>query len=275
MKQANKQTSKLIGTLMALGALAIPAQAAVTFVSSLQNDSSSEISSWSATGTAKSADLDGNNYYGSDGYSWMNASGSGGVTTALTSLVESAPSYTSGITYTGSGTGSTSYSGSHGPLTDNRLIPAGTGIDDVSVGYAGINYAGTATGATVLQEIFSYTMNRNMAVGETIRLGVVLDSFGDGSNIVGADSLRIVAGGTADATGVTRSGVMDMYFFDITGLSSGDEIQIWGANATETTGALNSITISGVTFDSVAVPEPSTTALLGLGGLALIMRRRK
>ena len=38
---------------------------------------------------------------------------------------------------------------------------------------------------------------------------------------------------------------------------------------------LNSITIGGVTFDSVAVPEPSTTALLGLGGLALIMRRRK
>jgi hypothetical protein len=28
-------------------------------------------------------------------------------------------------------------------------------------------------------------------------------------------------------------------------------------------------------FDTVAVPEPSSTALLGLGGLALILRRRK
>ena len=27
--------------------------------------------------------------------------------------------------------------------------------------------------------------------------------------------------------------------------------------------------------NEVAVPEPSTTALLGLGGLALILRRRK
>lgn len=33
--------------------------------------------------------------------------------------------------------------------------------------------------------------------------------------------------------------------------------------------------ISNLTFSSNAVPEPSSTALLGLGGLALIMRRRK
>lgn len=30
-----------------------------------------------------------------------------------------------------------------------------------------------------------------------------------------------------------------------------------------------------ITSDAVAVPEPTTTALLGLGGLALILRRRK
>lgn len=33
--------------------------------------------------------------------------------------------------------------------------------------------------------------------------------------------------------------------------------------------------ISEVDFDGTLVPEPSTTALLGLGGLALILRRRK
>ena len=33
--------------------------------------------------------------------------------------------------------------------------------------------------------------------------------------------------------------------------------------------------LSEVRFDGTTVPEPSTTALLGLGGLALILRRRK
>ena len=33
--------------------------------------------------------------------------------------------------------------------------------------------------------------------------------------------------------------------------------------------------LTEIDFEGTAVPEPSTTALLGLGGLALIMRRRK
>jgi hypothetical protein len=33
--------------------------------------------------------------------------------------------------------------------------------------------------------------------------------------------------------------------------------------------------VSDISFEPTAVPEPSSTALLGLGGLALILRRRK
>ncbi|MBT8045391.1 MAG: PEP-CTERM sorting domain-containing protein, partial [Verrucomicrobiae bacterium] len=33
--------------------------------------------------------------------------------------------------------------------------------------------------------------------------------------------------------------------------------------------------LSGYTVETVPVPEPSTSALLGLAGLALILRRRK
>ena len=33
--------------------------------------------------------------------------------------------------------------------------------------------------------------------------------------------------------------------------------------------------IDGIAFDTTPIPEPTTTALLGLGGLALLLRRRK
>ena len=53
-------------------ALVTSANAAVTFAGSIQNDAGSEISGWSSTTTAKSLDIDGNNFYGSNGYAWMN-----------------------------------------------------------------------------------------------------------------------------------------------------------------------------------------------------------
>lgn len=37
----------------------------------------------------------------------------------------------------------------------------------------------------------------------------------------------------------------------------------------------STVSVGSTTLDFVAVPEPSSTALLGLGGLALILRRRK
>jgi hypothetical protein len=42
-----------------------------------------------------------------------------------------------------------------------------------------------------------------------------------------------------------------------------------------TTGSPDQYEVDNVLFQGTAVPEPTTTALLGLGGLALILRRRK
>lgn len=272
-KTTNTMKHKTTNTLFICAtALALPisTQAAVTFVGSLQEDFGSQISSWSSASVTKTQDIDNNGYYGSDGYAWMNSvSLDGGAVEVLTGVAESVPAYfNSSIAYSGSGTG---VSGSFSGAAD-RLLPDGTG--SANVGYAGPNYAHT-TGATVLQQMFAYTMNRNMSVGETIRVGVVLDSLN--GTVIGADQLRLVAGdGFADATGISRSGVMDMYFFDVTGLTSGQQIQIWGAKNADVIWpdnvVYNAITIGGVTFDSI--PEPATALLGGIGLLALLRRRR-
>jgi hypothetical protein len=259
--------------LAAIAFAATPANAAVTFFSdSLLNDVGNQISSWSSSAVTKTSDIGADNRYGTDGYTWMNANNSGTVTTALASIAESAPSYASGgIAYTGATTeGGSGVSGSFSGA-DDRLLPNGTGT--ANVGYAGVNYFGaTGNPQNTMQQLFAYTMTRSMNIGETIRLGVVLDSLSDAA--IGANALRIVAGGTADATGVaSRSGVMDMYFFDITGLTSGQNIEIWASKTgTNQANGFRAITIGGVTFDSV--PEPSTTLLGALGFLALFRRRR-
>ena len=265
---------KTVGTSLLLAAgFGLQAQAAtLTTVGSVENTAANgyEVGRWSRTSTAKTHDIDDNDYYGSDGYAWMNNSSLTTTPGPLDSLVQSAPSYfSSGIAYTGAGAGlSSSYSGA-----EDRLNAAGSGI--ANVGYSGVDYAANDVGVETLQEVFSYTMNRDMLGGETIRVGVVLDSLAD--TVIGANALRLVAGAAqADATLVTnsRNGVMDMYFFDVAGLSSGEDIQIWLSK--EATSSYNAATMGGITFDSVVVPEPASFALLGgLLALGSVMVRRR
>jgi len=67
-------------------------------------------------------------------------------------------------------------------------------------------------------------------------------------------------GETFDLTSLVAAGNVRLLRIDITSNHSGD---------------FDFAGLSEIRFDGAAVPEPSTTALLGLGGLALILRRRK
>lgn len=88
----------------------------------------------------------------------------------------------------------------------------------------------------------------------------------------GFDSITIGAAtqtATASAPGWGATGSIGSTTF--TGLT-GDSVTIAPNNPGD---ALTRGSVAGVIVNFTPVPEPSTTALLGLGGLALILRRRK
>ncbi|NWK55676.1 PEP-CTERM sorting domain-containing protein [Verrucomicrobiaceae bacterium N1E253] len=60
--------------------------------------------------------------------------------------------------------------------------------------------------------------------------------------------------------------------YDPTGLD-GNDLALRFSNATATGVNINTVLVDNITI--TAVPEPSSAALLGLGGLTLILRRRK
>jgi hypothetical protein len=229
-----------------------------------------EVGRWSRASTIKTFDIDGDNIYGTDGYILMNTSNDPAQVGPLVSSTASTPSYLSGISY--SGPVANGRSGSHSNAA--AILPPGDpGGANLNLGYAGID---VDTGGEIThQELFSYTLNRDMTTGETIRLGVIADSLADAR--VGVTSLSIVSGSDfAHATIVPNgdNALLDMYFFDISGLSNGDDIEIWGGKTVGGNGAFTWAAISGVTFDSVVIPEPSSLALLFIGACLLPLTRK-
>jgi len=126
---------------------------------------------------------------------------------------------------------------------------------------------------------------------------------------VGAAAIRIHGGITTGdipwtITGLANNGVYDMVWYNkntgetrhpntgVAGFDAGNGIGLSGVRDSEGDQNFSSVqadgsgTITGTWFydgnltavagvQLIAVPEPTTTALLGLGGLALILRRRK
>jgi len=110
-------------------------------------------------------------------------------------------------------------------------------------------------------ELVSFTSSNNHTITDT---SLTLASFfksGNGTYTVtnGTDSYSHV-----DANNTTSTGVgLD---FDA------DDTITWTSSGTN--GGVRSLNF-GITVDTEAIPEPSSAALLGLGGLALLIRRKR
>ena len=93
------------------------------------------------------------------------------------------------------------------------------------------------------------------------------------------ESIRVADSGGGNSgqivlANVTENRIPDWYYFDITGLLNGDTVDFFS-----TRGINGGATLGSLSFDSfvapAAIPEPTSTALLGLGGLAFVLRRRR
>ena len=241
--------NKSMKTTMSLAALAVAAfigsaSAAITYVGNqynMEEFTNDTGVGWRNASTAKSFDIDGDNIIGTDGYDF-----------AGDSTVASLPSYVASVTG----------SGGHGDLNrgliDDPTDPSGADI--------GTGWHGSGSETIVFQG--------NSLATETLRLSVLYDGTWDFAYGTQTFTLTQTVGGGSDSVTsptLTLAGDgLDVASFDITGIQDGDTFQLT-SNKVDISWSL----ISGVAFDTAAVPEPSTTALLGLGGLALILRRRK
>jgi len=233
---------KLIGTLAALG-LAGTASAAVTLVG-VDSAAGANWRTGAANGGATSTE------YGTDGYVLygINAVDNVFIAPFDTSSTNAQSSFNLPTGFNVTAPGTINHWPGNGNFGTMEAIGGGTTT-------VGLN-AGVADG-------HQYTIGRS--ADTAFRLTLMLAS-GDGANVTFTPNVNDGSGAVGSSYAHTADGLA-YHTFDVSSGSTDIVVTINGNN---------NFSLTGVAFDNVIVaPEPSSAALLGLGGLALILRRRK
>ncbi len=226
-----------------------------------------EVSAYRSTNIAKSFDVDGDNVYGTAGVFRF---GDGGAQannqpfTLNTTVGATFATFSAGAHFTSVAQG-------YGQqLMDDPTLTPGVTVADMGTTGSGVA-AGNSGTAGNINEILTFTYNASTP--QQFRIGLIggtqaqTDGRWDPTSYILSDGTT-----SASVTGLENNGNgnANMVFFDIdlNGETSGT-FSISAAQRLNGQGA----SLVGVTFD--VIPEPSTTALLGLGSLALLRRRRK
>lgn len=120
----------------------------------------------------------------------------------------------------------------------------------------------------------AFTLDLSSLNGQTLGAGSITNSFGT-FTVVGPGT-AFVTGGVATINNLESFTVIYPSTVTYVGTLVGSNINVnVASNQIQYTSTGDGATAQSITFNPTAVPEPSSTALLGLGGLALILRRRK
>ncbi|MBT8037279.1 MAG: PEP-CTERM sorting domain-containing protein [Verrucomicrobiae bacterium] len=160
----------------------------------------------------------------------------------------------------GAGFGGTGVNGPSGadPFDEANVITDGIFNNNAGNGTAVFSFTGLAASS-------SYNFS---AIGGR-------ETNGDDGAIIILDAATSFLGNSAITTEVNYSLLNDGTVRDFSVTSNGSGEIFFEFRKASTGDTDGSATINGLSIEGAVVPEPSSTALIGLGGLALILRRRR
>lgn len=218
-----------------------------------------EVTDWRSTGTAKTNDIDGDDVFGSSigAVQW----------TVIGVNQQPTGSSTLGWAFVSQLAGNDSQT--DWPEIDDASEPVSAAVAD--------------TDASIKLDGFTFELTGTASdyAGQTVRVSVMhdlLNPFGQSNDTNKGLQIQQTVGGSGDSgvvnvrNGNAGDGVPEFYFFDITDVSPGDQFQVLGLNNVGGTSG-NRGYVGPVAFD--IVPEPASGAMIGLGGLMLLARRRR
>ena len=238
-----------------------------------------EIGAWRSTDVTKTFDIDGDNIYGTAGFIFAGDGGATGNNQDFARRAESAPSWATITPATATDSLDGNLTGlavdANANFFDDPNAPTGASVADWgSQGFFTVVNTGENSVAGDWHTAFQVDLLPGTPT--EIRLGIFGGNQDNGDNRWDSTGYRISSDGGATWTEITgllgnAGTALNAVFFDVD--LNGEDTGSLLIAGQQSRNQNDFTSIAGITFD--AIPEPSSSALLGLGVLGFLARRRR